>query len=312
MPVVPPGLSPRLSPAEERRRHPRCRVIDSRIVPVELGRDRRGLLVDLSLAGASVQPYGILQVGETSPMLFSLPDNGARFEATGIVTWANASGRIGIEFMNIPDTAKRSLSAWIEDSMAKRSDLPTKAVSQAPAAYLPSSYSPWISVSDTLKASVAEDFDEEFSSLDLVSALRLLLDRARSSTNASGAAIALADGRDIVCRARTGVAPDLGARFTPDTGLSGEAVRTGATVLCSDTNDDPRVDRVACERLNIRSVLIEPILSGSVVIGVVEVFSPGPRSFSDAHIAHLKRVADLISAMLDSAIDSRPRAWEIQ
>jgi GAF domain-containing protein len=300
------------SPATERRRHPRCRLVDTKIVPVDLGRDRRGLLVDLSLTGASVHPYGILQPGETSVMQLSLPDSGTRFEATGVVTWVNAAGRVGIEFMNVPSPARKNLNAWIECASAASSGLPTQATSQVAAAYLPSSYSPWIKMSDVLKDCVSGELEKDLARCDVVSALRLLLDRARSLTRASGAAIAIADGSDVVCRARSGVAPDLGARFKPDTGLSGEAVRTGATVLCSDTSDDPRVDCVACQHLNVRSVLIEPILSGNVVIGVIEVFSPSPQSFNETDTAHLKRLAELIAAMLDSNVEANPRSRRTQ
>ncbi len=261
--------------------------------------------MDLSPAGASVQPYGILRPGESSPMKFRLPNNGTHFEATGVVTWTNASGRIGVEFVSITPAARADLSAWIEDTRSAGTGLPTKAAAQAAAAYLPSSYSPWINVSDSLRATVAESIEHEMTSLDLVSALRVLLDRARNLTRASGAAIALADGREIVCRARCGVAPDLGARFKPDAGLSGQAVCTGQTVLCSDTSQDSRVDRVACENLNIRSVLIEPILSANVAIGVIEVFSAATNSFDDKDIADLKRIADLIAAMLDTSTEDR-------
>lgn len=307
MPTVPPGSDVRSSLAHERRRHPRCRVIDTKIVPVDLGKERRGLLVDLSQNGASVQPYGVLQPGESSSMQFRLPDIGTHFQATGVVTWVNASGRIGVEFVNILPTARANLSAWIEDSRFAGTGLPTKAAVQAAAAYLPSSYSPWINVSDSLRAAVAESIHHEMASLDLVSALRLLLDQARKLTGASGAAIALADGPEIVCRARSGVAPDLGARFKPDAGLSGQAVRTGLTVLCSDTSQDSRVDRVACENLNIRSVIIEPILNANVVIGVIEVFSPSTNSFHDKDLADLKRIADLIAAMLDTSVQDGSR-----
>lgn len=297
-----------LSPASERRRHPRCRLTDTKVVPVDLGRDRRGLLVDLSMTGASVHPYGILQPGETSVLQFRLPDSGTRFEATGVVAWVNASGRAGIEFMNVPPSARSNLSSWIEGASAASSGLPTQARPQVAAAYLPSSYSPWIKISDVLRNSIS---GEDLAQCDLVSALRLLLDRARSLTHASGAAIALADGSDVVCRARSGVAPDLGARFKPDAGLSGEAVRTGVTVHCSDTNEDPRVDRAACQHLNIRSVLIEPIVNEKVVIGVIEVFSASPKSFDDRDTAHLARLARLIAAMLDSNGNIRPRGRRI-
>ncbi len=297
-------------PAAERRRHPRCRLVSSKIVPVDLGRDRRGLLVDVSMAGASVHPYGILQPGESSVMHFRLPDTGMQFDATGVVAWVNASGRAGIEFTNVPLPARRNLSSWMESGSAASSGLPTQATSQVAAAYLPSSYSPWIKVSEVMRNSVNGELD--LAGCDLVTALRLLLDRARSLTRASGAAIAIADGGDVVCRARSGVAPDLGARFKPDTGLSGEAVRTGVTVLCADTSDDPRVDPVVCEQLNVRSVLIEPILNANVVIGVIEVFAASPKSFDGKDTACLKRLAELIAAMLDSNVGATQRSRRIQ
>ncbi len=299
-------------PGPERRRHPRRRLSGAKIVPVDLGRDRRGLLVDLSMEGASVHPYGVLQPGERSVMHFSLPDSGTHFEATGVVAWVNAFGRAGIEFMNVPSPARKNLSAWMEGGSAASSGLPTQATSQVAAAYLPSSYSPWIKVSDVMRDSVSGELEEDLARCDLVSALRLLLDRARSLTHASGCAIAIADGSDVVCRARSGVAPDLGARFKPDAGLSGEAVRTGATVLCPDTCNDPRVDGVACEHLNVRSVLIEPIVNGNVVIGVIEVFSALPKSFDGKDTAHLKRLAELLAAMLESNPSANPHGRRIQ
>lgn len=274
-------------------------MIDSRIVPVDLGHDRRGLLLDVSLTGASVQPYGILRKGESSSMKFELPESGARFEGTGVVAWTNASGRVGIEFVNVPAAVKSNLGAWIEEACSA-SGAKAKAGTQLAAAYLPPSYSPWVKVSETLKASVAAEFDYDTGSLDLVSALRLLLDRAKNLTSASGAAIALADGRDVVCRARTGLAPELGSRFSPDSGLSGEAVRAGKTVMCADTSTDSRVDSIACQNLKIRSVLIVPVKSGNAVIGVVEVFSQSANRFAAEDVSHLERIADLIEAMLDS------------
>ena len=47
-------------------------------------------------------------------------------------------------------------------------------------------------------------------------------------TGATGAAIALRRGSEIICRARTGrTAPDIGVRLQTDAGLSAECVRTG-------------------------------------------------------------------------------------
>lgn len=281
-------------------------------MPVDLGRSRRGLLVDVSLGGASVEPYAVLEPGEVSRVHFELPGNGKVFDAEGIITWANASGRAGLKFLNLGSASKQCLMGLIDVLNGAASGLPTQASPQVSAAYLPPSFSPWLKIKDS-NAGAPDEIESEIASLDLVSALRLVCDRARTLTRGSGAAIALADGGgDVVCRARAGVAPDLGARFKPEAGLSGEAVRTGKTVLCADTGDDSRVDRIACKNLNIRSVLIVPIMTGSAVIGVIEVFSPEPRSFMQDDTGRVQRLAELIAAMLDNNVDVRQRDLKMQ
>jgi putative methionine-R-sulfoxide reductase with GAF domain len=302
---MPPSSEIHPSLARERRQHPRCRVTSRNIVSVELGRARRGILVDVSSGGASVEPYATLAPGEVSRVQFEVPDGGA-FEAEGIIKWTNASGRAGIKFLNVPSPAKQCLGAWLNGLSGNAWGLPTQALPQATAACLPPSFSPW------LRARVSTDIspdgiENEIASLDLVSALRLVCDRARSVSHGGGAAIALSDGREVVCRARTGVAPDLGARFKPEAGLSGEALRSGTTVVCADTNNDSRVDRVACENLNIRSLLIAPIMAGSAAIGVIEVFSPEAQSFEQYEVGQVERLAELLAAMLESGADLRKR-----
>jgi len=64
--------------------------------------------------------------------------------------------------------------------------------------------------------------------LDLEPGISIIAEKAQAMTGATGAAIALRKGNDIVCRARTGrTAPDIGCRLQTDKGLSAECVRTG-------------------------------------------------------------------------------------
>src|SRR5512132_2175904 len=64
--------------------------------------------------------------------------------------------------------------------------------------------------------------------LNLEPGINIIAERAQSLTGATGAAIALRKGGEIVCRARTGrTAPDLGVHLQTDTGLSADCVRTG-------------------------------------------------------------------------------------
>ena len=68
--------------------------------------------------------------------------------------------------------------------------------------------------------------------IDLEPAISLIAERAQSLTGASGAAIALRKGDEMVCRARAGrTAPDLGVRLQSNSGISADCVRTGQVVL---------------------------------------------------------------------------------
>ena len=127
-------------------------------------------------------------------------------------------------------------------------------------------------------------------------ALKLIAERTRDLTRATGVAIAIDDGDGIVCRASTGSAPDIGARLSPSSGLSAECVRTGVVVLCEDTELDPRVDRDACRQLNIRSAVMVPLFSAATVVGLLEVFSASHQAFQEQDVVTLRRLADLITA----------------
>lgn len=130
--------------------------------------------------------------------------------------------------------------------------------------------------------------------LDLV--LNEFVEQARHETGATGAAIALQRDGEIICRATTGNAPELGARVEMASGLSGECLSTGKIQECPDTEQDARVDAVACRQLNVRSMLLVPIAEGNDAFGVLEIFSSEPNSFGDDDARTLQLVAKKIAA----------------
>jgi len=141
----------------------------------------------------------------------------------------------------------------------------------------------------TLEQHVQDGLSSDLS-LDLV--LNELVAHATAATKASAAAIALARGEEMVCRATTGDhAPDLGMPLNTRDGLSGACLHSREAQLCRDTQSDSRVDGVASQRLGIRSMLIVPVRDSADVIGVVEIFSPRPNAFSDADRALLESYA---------------------
>jgi hypothetical protein len=145
--------------------------------------------------------------------------------------------------------------------------------------------------------------DQEFhlhdGEIDLEPAINVIAERAQALTGATGAAIALRRGDEIVCRARTGrTAPDIGARLQTDSGISAECVRTGAVVLCNDAERNPRVDLASCHRLGVRSILAAPLRHFRRTLGVFEVLSAAPYAFNDRDVATMQ----LLSGMMVAAI----------
>jgi GAF domain-containing protein len=118
-------------------------------------------------------------------------------------------------------------------------------------------------------------------------------------TGATGAAIALRAGDEIVCRARAGrTAPDLGVRLQADSGISAEAVRSGEIMLCHDAERNPRVDLASCRRLGVRSILVSPLRHYRRTLGVFEVLSTVPDAFDERDVATMQLLSGLTVAAI--------------
>jgi TonB family protein len=138
--------------------------------------------------------------------------------------------------------------------------------------------------------------------LDLV--LNEIVEHARLATGATAAAIALARGDEIVCRATTGDnAPDLGVRLDVQSGLSGACVQTRMWQRCDDSETDSRVDAEICRALGVRSILVFPVAKDDKLLGVFEIFSPRPSAFSDREIQTLEALSRRIISNVDRAAD---------
>jgi GAF domain-containing protein len=135
--------------------------------------------------------------------------------------------------------------------------------------------------------------------MDLEPAISVIAERAQSLTRATGAAIALRKGDEIVCRARTGrTAPDLGVHLQTNSGISAQCVRTGEVVLCNDAELNSSVDLSTCRHLGVRSVLAAPLRHFRRTLGVFEVLSSTPHAFDRHDVATMQ----LLSSMMVAAI----------
>jgi GAF domain-containing protein len=143
---------------------------------------------------------------------------------------------------------------------------------------------------------------------DFEPAISVIAERAQTLTGASGAAIALRKGDEMVCRARAGrTAPDLGVRLQSDSGISADCVRTGEVVLCHDAEQSPEVDLAACQRLGVRSILAAPLRHFRRTLGVFEVFSAAPYAFAARDVATMQLLSSVMVAAISRLSSSQSR-----
>ncbi len=154
-------------------------------------------------------------------------------------------------------------------------------------------------------ASPPAEFDQqELFVLDEV--LQLVAERAVAITGADGLAIALAENNEIVLRAAAGsIRPDIGARIDRDSAFSGASFRTAQTVMCDDTETDPRVNLEACRKLGARSMVAVPLCGRRRVIGLLEAFSEWPFAFNESDIRNLTLLAELVLGALKPEDEDR-------
>jgi len=138
---------------------------------------------------------------------------------------------------------------------------------------------------------------------ELEAALQLLVERAQYITGATGTALALPQGGEMVCRASAGsCAPAIGARLQVRSGLTGESIARHQLLRCDNAETDPRVNLEACRALGIASIVVLPLLRRSgEVRGLFELFSDHPYAFEERDLIALERMADLTLTALDLA-----------
>jgi len=129
--------------------------------------------------------------------------------------------------------------------------------------------------------------------------LQFIAERALAISGASGIAIALAEGSEIICRGTAGdSAPPIGLRLNLESGLTAVCYNTGTVVRCDDSESDSRVDRAACRSLGIRSVVAIPLraslaMGGTFVVGLIEAFDHQAFAFTDADIREFSLLAEM-------------------
>ncbi|MGC2153656.1 MAG: GAF domain-containing protein [Terriglobales bacterium] len=153
------------------------------------------------------------------------------------------------------------------------------------------------------RAHLAANLSANLEEHELESALQLLVERAQYITGATGAALALPQGDEMVCRASAGAcAPTVGARLQVRSGLTGESIARRQLLRCDNAETDPRVNLETCRALGIASIVVLPLLRRTgEVRALFELFSDHPYAFEERDLVALERMAALTITALDLA-----------
>jgi hypothetical protein len=274
-----------------------------------------GMILDLSEEGMAMQTMAPLEEHTRVPLHISLGEPAVYLETTGYVAWADALGRAGVRFSDLPDESRTRLREWLTSHASAPSWKAPRWVVREQASYRSGSeHKNGNGVALSLEAqpgnghngngSPSTSVQYEFKSLsgDLNAALTLIVSRACSITRGTGAAVALSNETGMVCRAVAGatVLP-IGTLVDVTRGFSGECIRLGKPMRCDDSEFDPRVDARACRQLDIRSILAAPVLYERDIVGLLEVFSTQPCAFDEGDVAVVERLAQTVVLTLSRA-----------
>jgi len=159
-----------------------------------------------------------------------------------------------------------------------------------------------------LSAIIATQYDIATAACNFADVMTLIAKRTQKLTRAKGAAIELIEGDELVYRVGTGMAsPHVGLRLAIASSLSGECMRLNETLRCDDTENDPRVNREACRKIGLRSMVVVPLYHRGGAVGVLKVLSTEPRAFSERDARALQLMAGLIGAAMSNAAEFESR-----
>ena len=264
-------------------------------------------ILDLSEDGIGVQSSVALQPERTLALDLDLStaplseptaeSSGQPIRLIGQVAWSQPDGRAGVRFFSPDHASLHAIQQWLflnaVAGAAGRSRLPEMlALTDQPEA------------SDSVNGPEQERFVDEEDQVEhslspLDRDINAIVSRALALTGAKGAALALYEGDQLICRAICGTdTPALGARISTDSGITGTCIRFAQVMYCSDAAADERVDHEICADLGIRSILALPLFAGQRVVGLLEVLSQRAEAFDPGDAKALDLMARPVIGLL--------------
>lgn len=140
--------------------------------------------------------------------------------------------------------------------------------------------------------------------LDLEAAAKLVAERIRQITNASGAAIGIIEKGELAYRAATGsAAAEAGTRVALGLSLSAECLSQGNAVNYPDALATSHTRAELFRDREVKSFIAVPVYHAGQVAGVLELRFAGVKSFREADL----RTAELMAGLLSEAMATAAR-----
>ncbi len=139
--------------------------------------------------------------------------------------------------------------------------------------------------------------------VDLSAIMDLVTKRSQEITNADGASIELIEKTELVYSAASGIAEKfLGLRLDIENSLSGECITKRTPLISNDIETDNRVNKEACRKIGLNSMIVVPLIYLNDVVGIIKVLSKNPEHFREEDIQILELMSGLIAASMFNAM----------
>jgi DNA-binding NarL/FixJ family response regulator len=106
----------------ERRRSPRVAVYTKASLDYATVEKAQATLLDLSEEGVAVQSERKLPPSCKVYFQFNLPANPMVVRLSAELVWQDSAGRVGLRFVDVPQSSRRILRDWLRENLAKSSE----------------------------------------------------------------------------------------------------------------------------------------------------------------------------------------------
>jgi diguanylate cyclase (GGDEF)-like protein/PAS domain S-box-containing protein len=164
-----------------------------------------------------------------------------------------------------------------------------------------------------LRAAIAMQHELADVGLDLKAVMQRIADRTRELTGGTSAAVRLLDGDALVCGATSG-APEIQNphRLPIGDNLSGHAMRSGRSLLCYDTETDPRVDAALSRSRGVRSIIAVPLLHAGQAVGLLLLYGSEANAFGERDVTMMELLSVILSSAMAHAAEFEAKRDQVE